>query len=810
MPDLVIHPTILIGYGEYAEGVLRRLLINALDRGVLQWLDTDNGVRRLNHLAFFHVKDSLEGTTDENRYTEATDRFEMMRDLFAQIEEVEADPQAICSKIEDAARHLLRGTLSSEASGLDIVILSSPAQAESLGALMTLMQPAMRELSKERMLAAVRGQELLNFSLLLDFEHYWQDSPRAEATRNALFNVLDPAEESRDRKNPRFGRIYLFNGWVKGYRDARTRLEELVLFLEFALFEGQRHNDELRSFFQRHPDEQSVICAAGIRTIEQNTGLLVRLASAAFSINWLQYLIRNKRTDVWRRDTRLETEGEPSALKRQLEAFFPDRLSETLGQDSFRQWIDAELQSLEQTLLEGSDGERWVEELQREGERHRFLLKKTAAGRVRHLLRDAVGAKFQSLSANLDIAIAESLQDERAGPRTIGSLLAELDQLQAEMEAPIPLRETGRLEESSHSFADIEKTHGAFLWFRAGLLQTERFKQWWPYLAFICALGFLPLGIETISEFSYNSGSSSFLQFGNRLLQWVAGQSIVLGLAFIGCAWLTGRYGFHKAVAKRAEAALKFYTDPGRGRLISSLRAWLRSDAFRGDLERYTERAYRGLLSGFLIRARHEVRRVHNMLDLRLHEVEWLQGQLKKYLDRFNVVINEEKLAAFRAERPVHPFRIFTETNADLAQIARRVHNDEGYYATYQAAHPWFSGWNQAFCDTFLHPLQFLDRVSSEFTSTDGAVAHDFRNVDHWIRLTREQLEPGFGWLNQEAQNTQAYCLIPYGWFTELGIQLQLKEQGFNHQIQSKSNDRAYFLKLQTGIAVANLKRVDV
>ena len=76
---LEIHPTILVGYGEYGEGVLRRLLIDALDRGVLQWEEGTTGSRRLKKLSFLHVRDTLERTSEENRFTEVTDRFEMMR-----------------------------------------------------------------------------------------------------------------------------------------------------------------------------------------------------------------------------------------------------------------------------------------------------------------------------------------------------------------------------------------------------------------------------------------------------------------------------------------------------------------------------------------------------------------------------------------------------------------------------------------------------------------------------------------------------------------------------------------------------------
>src|SRR5207244_9191924 len=127
---------------------------------------------------------------------------------------------------------------------------------------------SMRRLARERMLAAVRGQELLNFTLFLDFENYWEDSNEGQAMRKALYDVLRDSESQRDRKDPGFGRIYLFDSRARVYRDPRARLEEVVLFLEFVLFEGQRHNEDLRSFFKRHPDDRSVLSSVGIRTIE--------------------------------------------------------------------------------------------------------------------------------------------------------------------------------------------------------------------------------------------------------------------------------------------------------------------------------------------------------------------------------------------------------------------------------------------------------------------------------------------------------------------------------------------------------------
>ena len=86
-----MHPTILIGYGEYGRRALQTLLANAAARGVLPWEENPGllAERRLDSLALFFVPDPLQAAGSDSAF-DGRDNFEMMEDLYRQIETVEA------------------------------------------------------------------------------------------------------------------------------------------------------------------------------------------------------------------------------------------------------------------------------------------------------------------------------------------------------------------------------------------------------------------------------------------------------------------------------------------------------------------------------------------------------------------------------------------------------------------------------------------------------------------------------------------------------------------------------------------------
>src|SRR5215470_13985308 len=90
-----LHPTVLIGYGGYGLEVMQNLLSAASARGSLVWDEADapgtsgQGERRLAVLAPFWIPDVLGLEDAARRRVRSSDNFEMMLDLYEQIETIQ-------------------------------------------------------------------------------------------------------------------------------------------------------------------------------------------------------------------------------------------------------------------------------------------------------------------------------------------------------------------------------------------------------------------------------------------------------------------------------------------------------------------------------------------------------------------------------------------------------------------------------------------------------------------------------------------------------------------------------------------------
>src|SRR5262245_12303782 len=89
-----MHPTLLVGYGRHGLRVLQSFLAGAAARGLLEW-EAASGVganeRRLSTMSLYWVPDVLRREPPAASSAVEADNFEMMQDLYAQIETVEAE-----------------------------------------------------------------------------------------------------------------------------------------------------------------------------------------------------------------------------------------------------------------------------------------------------------------------------------------------------------------------------------------------------------------------------------------------------------------------------------------------------------------------------------------------------------------------------------------------------------------------------------------------------------------------------------------------------------------------------------------------
>src|SRR6185312_13897741 len=306
--------TVLVGYGAFGLDVLRRLLASTAHRGILAWEEPRGGAapseRSLQDLALLWVPDRTgfagQGVDDEDAREGSS--FEMMRDLYRQIQQVEEreTPETdFAAAISAAAEKLLSATTRAGRRdalplGLDVIVLARPTLPEVVGSLDRMLTRGMERLANNSNLErGVQGAEVLSFLAILDFENYWDRSEQGRRVREAVHNSVEQWRKRRQGGRPAFGRVYLVDGRTSdGIRDERHRMDEISLFLELLLFEGQR-SGELQRLYHSQGSIESPVATFGVRLIERSAGLLSRLAAARFGIGWLAYLAG---TEPWRTD----------------------------------------------------------------------------------------------------------------------------------------------------------------------------------------------------------------------------------------------------------------------------------------------------------------------------------------------------------------------------------------------------------------------------------------------------------------------------------------------------------------------------
>ena len=800
-----LHPTVLIGYGAYGLEVLQKLLSAAAARGSLAWDEAGApgtsrpSERKLEVLALFWVPDVLGLEQDARKHSQASDSFEMMLDLYEQIETVEGGEdlaQRLASRVETAKRRLfkqnrMQASQSHVSLGLDVIVLARPSHETVVGKLRELMDPVMKRLAEDPGLTAPRaGQDLLNFIQVLDFEDFWNPAPDSQAVRSALGRALADAEAASAGGRPAFGRLYLMDGRTeRGNQDERVRINQAVLFLELLLFEGKRGSAEFRFLYQRGDPGASALCVAGVRAIEFSGARLRRLAAASFGRGWLEYLAGAG-----------PSEASCADIEAELAPFGRDRFDETVNTGQFDGMRKQAAKEIEKELLaldmRDKDWPRLVEK--RSEELVADWQQRLAAGAVNQLT-DEWNTKIGGLRERLVAAVSRCLMQQQT-PTTLGGVLSALTSWQAAL-APEPDREAESApdEKLPAEAVGLADAHRAFLKAQQELVDPLQLRRWWPLFAVAAAAAFLPIALGGLQALIPSLGP-----------RWAIDGGVAIFL--IAFFWVVGAKLFHPPIEKSINRSLDFHRHPERGRLADALRAVVASERVEGDLRRAAREAKWSLQRRILGEVQAILSVLRARLQTRRDEIGWLGQQLRDYLSLHGVDAGKAEPRFLPNRRPGDVNRSI-ENDHDLQAVAYQLSRDGGRFREVQRKLAVFEGWNEPFHRFFLDPHRLLDLLSESFTipdwQEDGDVAQRRETEIVSAIGALEKFPISFYWHRTDGlPESVALCSAPSHWLRLGDVRQKLLDSGYHGNVQpSNDAERIYLLQSRTGVPKELLAR---
>lgn len=813
------RPTLLIGYGTFGLEVLRRLLSSTVLRGVLSWEETEGGTgaggRYIKDLALLWVKDRFRPDSqeaDEKRAYEGAS-LEMMRDLFRQIQPVESDDSELklAEAVDEVVTKQLLSAIVRMASndtlplGLDVIVIVQPSEPAMLGHLTRLLDLAIKKLANNHNLQrGAQAASTLNFIQIVDFENYWDDSDSGKILRKAMHNSLKTWQNRKHQKKPTFERCYLVDGrTLDAIRDESQRIDEITLFLEFLLFEGQRTEPEFQHLYQSQPNE-SPVATFGIRLVERNSGLFSRLAAAQFGIDWLDYLIGIENIGF---------ETEPQELRSKLASYHFPKLEQELGNEELHTLLNQKFQALETQLIQLGITEQWPSQIHEQYEKTVQQLETQLTAEVHKRVKDITETRLINLTKDLKAGIQADLHDSRE-PVTLGAVIREIDNALQELDS-LPA-ETETMETMLSPISDKKPVlqnatqfYTGYVHFIQERLRIESFKRWWIWFSLLLTVGCTPIIVDGLGNVPEPDKLDRFLKMGYDALQFINNPLGISLLLFL-TTWLFGATVFQKRIQKRLERGRQFWTHPEQGRFMGYVRHILQPD---GGLRKPSEDFLKRLLNDMTLSIRTEVR--HNLdrvavnLRERRREILWLREQLRDFLKLHGISVGSHY------EDLVPPdtthVRYSIERVEDLtSRLATNPPTPERFRSTQAEIKP-FTGWDKRYSEKFLYPLHFIDSLrplyENLFADENGEnIAHQFLV----FMKQRGNFNLAFFWPAQEGVPPQQYfCLLPESWKRLEQIRLSLSDLGISttriHTSQDES--RAYLLQLQTGVDLTCLDK---
>lgn len=807
--------TLLIGYGAFGLDVLRRLLASTAPRGVLRWEEPASGSpgeRSLRDLALLWVPDrwNLKGQEVDAESSREGSSFAMLRDLYRQIEEVpqRTTPEDdLAAAMEAAMDRLLSASSRSQHAdasplGLDVVVLAHPTGPEVVGILDRMLAVGLRRLANRTNLQrAVRGSEALSFVEVLDFENYWDRSEKSRRIRAAVYNSVLRWQKAWDAGEPAFGRFYLVDGQTRdGMRDVRHRIDEISLFLEFLLFEGQRGH--LQEIYQPPGGaHQSPVATFGIRMMERSAGLLSRLAAGRFSIGWLGYMSGQDAAQL---------DAKPQVLRERLAPYRPQELARYLGDAEMRAQLDAELQGLEKAMLDlEPEDPDWPWRLRRLYESTVESLQARLAATATAQMVTISQEKLSRVGEDIRGAVGEDLRHDRR-PVPLGTLLAEVESALGELEEAPPPPPVPPAPDPV--FRDLEQRHGDYLRFNEERLDPEGNRHWWLLFALVLTAGLVFPVVDLLESVPEPDPLDFLLVKARQALGWITNPLGVAPLLFLAF-WGVGRLGLQPRLASRVERGRRFYKDPDRGRFVHHLRSALGPG---GALRLPCEHFLAGLVATNALSVRGEVSRelgrIADHLRERHREMEWLRRQMREFLTMHGLRFDGGNHELTRLEKDGTGIRFSVEQTEDFEKmLAVNPPAPERYRST-QAGHNPFAQWDRLYSPAFLHPVELIDRLSAIYKdpflkelARAGTGPEQERRARELLEFLRRhgRFDLAFGWQQQDGLPTDRHlCLLPARWRALPGVLRELADLRMPEESVHTGMDvaRAYLLRLQFGV----------
>ncbi len=810
--------SIVIGYGSFGREVLRRLLVSSAGRGVLDWEEAEGGqdpaLRRLRGLGLVWVPD-LPGLGSASQESESLGSgvFGVLDDLYRQVEDLAPGPrmgEALTEVLDAQARSLLRA--SSRAARdedaplmLNVILVAQPGRPEVVGALNDLISGGMERLSSyPNLQRPLEGGDLLNFIQLLDFDHFWAEGTPACNLRRAVRLAVTGWQKRSQQGRPGFGRIYLADSYTgEGVRDARHRLDELVLFLELLLFETRQAGMEI--LYRRQRDLLSPLAGFGVRAVEQNTELFSRLAAARFAQAWLQYLAEEQPQDT------------PSAgLSRLRDLLAPYRsqaLADLLAEEDLRRQVDSRFEALGRELIEiPLDLPDWSSQLRRrcrEGiEKIEEELFQQSGARLLEIRQSTLGPFPEKLAQ----AVSDALQ-HASEPATLAQVIAELEQAAQQVQPSQPPPMPPPPQQEDPVWEELEAHQARYRSFKSTQVQPQLHRRRWPALiSMLLAASLTPVMAQAIAGWKDS---------GNYMLEavygWLSPPFVMLPLLMV-LGFMVAFFAVPPLLQRRTQRGVRFYTDSERGRGVALIRRLLApGSALRAPLDALLERRvydFSYSVRGFVAS---EVERALQRLRERRREMLWLRGQLSEYLRvQFGEAAAGKPGQDGSAE--MGPVVWQLQSPAELERILEYNPPRRQRFRSTQSQVLLFEDWQQRFSRSFLYPLQFLDgplskiyrqRSRQEQQESQGYEEGQQRRGRLASSIERQcRFDVGFHWpAGGKVPEENRYALLPSEWARHGEVEDALSGYAFRRRLESAGQDRAYLVRVQLAVPPDQLAR---
>jgi hypothetical protein len=332
-----------------------------------------------------------------------------------------------------------------------------------------------------------------------------------------------------------------------------------------------------------------------------------------------------------------------------------------------------------------------------------------------------------------------------------------------------------------------------YIMYRSRQVQTARLRvQWWARAAIIFAVAFSPLLLRGIADAWAN----------NPIPFWI--QALVCSGALAGVFWLFGYNSIQPHLRRTAERAREFYTHTEQGRLAERVRQVAASQAIRGRIENYSGLLTYGLRQYVLGAVAAELKNAREILLKRSEEVEWLNRQVAEFLVSYQVD-STGALPVFQQGRTSSAVRFSLERSEDLQAVAESAPRGVDRFRELISARKLFADWSQPFCDTFLHPLPFLDQLSESFQDRLELDENEARRRAARISTFLDQevhISVSFLWLKAGGLPAPIRSShFPTVWNSFPGVRMALSTAGFGQRVVETANaERLYLFESVLGV----------